>query len=91
MSDAPADLHARIATLEAQVAFLARFVGASLPGGPTGGSTLPPPPGVFAAPQPMDEVAALVHNGNKIGAIKRYRELTGASLGDAKAAVDRIT
>jgi ribosomal protein L7/L12/streptogramin lyase len=36
------------------------------------------------------EVATLVRGGNKIQAIKLYRELTGTSLADAKDAVERL-
>lgn len=36
----------------------------------------------------MSEVLELVRAKKKIQAIKRYRELTGASLKDAKDAVD---
>ena len=36
------------------------------------------------------EVEALMKAGRKIDAIKAYRELTGASLAEAKAAVERM-
>ena len=36
------------------------------------------------------EVESLVKAGRKIEAIKAYRELTGASLAEAKAAVERM-
>ncbi|MFE0019780.1 hypothetical protein [Amycolatopsis sp. NPDC059021] len=36
------------------------------------------------------EVTALLAQGKKIVAVKRYREVTGADLRDAKEAVDRI-
>lgn len=56
------------------------------------------PPGGPAAlpitrPQPagdLAEVHALARQGNKIAAIKRYRELTGAGLKEAKDYVDRL-
>ena len=35
-------------------------------------------------------IAAALEEGNLIGAIKRYRELTGAGLADSKAAVEAI-
>ncbi len=38
----------------------------------------------------LDEVAALVRQGNKIAAIKLYREKTGADLKTAKDAVDKL-
>lgn len=34
------------------------------------------------------EITALINDGQKIQAIKRYRELTGAGLGDAKTAIE---
>lgn len=36
------------------------------------------------------EVVELVRAGNHMGAVKRYRELTGASLADAQDAVSAI-
>ncbi|MFD7664460.1 ribosomal protein L7/L12 [Streptomyces sp. NPDC059788] len=42
-----------------------------------------------ADPEGMAEVDALLHKGQKIQAIKRYRELTGAGLKEAKDAVER--
>lgn len=38
----------------------------------------------------FDEVRELVRRGDKIAAIKRYREITGAGLAEAKSAVDSI-
>jgi hypothetical protein len=49
-----------------------------------------------AAPAPAapldddEEILDALRNGNKIEAIKRYRELTDAGLADAKAAVEDI-
>ncbi|MFH8409429.1 ribosomal protein L7/L12 [Streptomyces sp. NPDC018019] len=40
-------------------------------------------------PEGMAEIDALLLKGRKIEAIKRYRELTGAGLAEAKEAVDR--
>ncbi|MEV5592771.1 hypothetical protein [Streptomyces sp. NPDC052496] len=40
-------------------------------------------------PEGMAEIDALLHKGKKIEAIKRYRELTGADLVEAKEAVER--
>lgn len=51
-----------------------------------------PPPGFGGSPfggVPAD-VVELVRGGHKLEAIKRYREVTGASLADAKDAIDRI-
>lgn len=43
------------------------------------------------APEGPDaEIVALVAAGNKLEAIKRYRELTGADLATAKQAVDQL-
>ncbi|GAA2605254.1 ribosomal protein L7/L12 [Streptomyces axinellae] len=38
----------------------------------------------------LDEVAQLARSDKKIQAIKRYRELTGEGLKEAKEAVDRL-
>jgi ribosomal protein L7/L12 len=45
-----------------------------------------------APPQPQvdPEIQRLLRDGNKIGAIKRYRENTGAGLAEAKLAVEDI-
>jgi ribosomal protein L7/L12 len=43
-----------------------------------------------AAPIADAEVRRLVDSGDLIGAIRRYRELTGVGLVEAKAAVDRL-
>ena len=56
--------------------------------------TAPPAARLAAAPASsgsMDEVRALALQGNKIQAIKRYRELTGAGLKEAKDYVDALT
>ena len=39
---------------------------------------------------PFPEVAALVNKGDKLGAIKLYREKTGASLADAQKYVNSL-
>ncbi len=39
---------------------------------------------------PDAEIVALVRAGNKLEAIKRYREMTGADLASAKVAVDQM-
>ncbi len=39
---------------------------------------------------PDAEIVALVQAGNKLEAIKRYRELTGADLATAKVAVEQM-
>jgi ribosomal protein L7/L12 len=45
------------------------------------------PPG----PETDAELLQYLAAGDKLRAIKRYVELTGAGLGDAKAAVERMT
>ncbi|GAB97191.1 ribosomal protein L7/L12 [Kineosphaera limosa] len=40
--------------------------------------------------RPHQEVLDLLRSGKKIQAVKRYRELTGAGLREAKEAVDEI-
>lgn len=43
------------------------------------------------APEGPDaEIVALVQAGNTLEAIKRYREITGVGLAEAKAAVDQM-
>ncbi len=39
---------------------------------------------------PLDEIASFLRAGQKVNAIKVYREVTGACLSDAKAAVERM-
>jgi ribosomal protein L7/L12 len=39
---------------------------------------------------PMDEVRALVRQGNTLGAIQLYREVTGEGLKESKDAVDAL-
>ena len=68
----------RIRRLEQQVDHLYRHLGlAPLPG--AGGST-----------STDAELLALVNDGKKIHAIKRYRELTGVGLKEAHDAVDEL-
>ena len=43
-----------------------------------------------ASEGPDADIVALVQAGNKLEAIKRYRELTGADLATAKQAVDQL-
>jgi ribosomal protein L7/L12 len=74
------DVHRRIRILEGQVAFLARAANVNLPDeAALATSTVPA------------EVVELVRAGNAMGAIQRYRELTGCSLGEAKQVVDGLT
>ncbi|MFJ3403294.1 ribosomal protein L7/L12 [Promicromonospora sp. NPDC090134] len=44
---------------------------------------------VVPEPEGMSEVDMLIRADRKIQAIKRYREITGDGLAEAKAAVDR--
>lgn len=82
MTDVPADVYARLAALEANVQHLARHLGLPDP---------PPPPGLPAVgADPLVEVRGLKAEGRTINAIKRYRELTGVGLAEAKDAVDRM-
>ena len=67
----------RIRRLEAQVALLSEKLG--LPFEEAGAAS--------GVPQ---EVVALAQSGNKIQAIKLYRELTGVGLAEAKDVVDGI-
>lgn len=46
---------------------------------------VPPPP-----PSKLDEIRKELRAGNKIQAIKMYREQTGAGLKDAKDAIERL-
>jgi ribosomal protein L7/L12 len=83
----------RIAALEAQVAALSkRLAGAdaaaSSEAQEASGFTFESAPSVDASTDPR--IAELVGSGNKIGAIKLYRELTGAGLAEAKSAIDAM-
>jgi ribosomal protein L7/L12 len=78
------ELAARVQRLEAQVRFLlarlnidpAEFEAVFQPGALTLGQ--------------MDELKSLLRHGNKIGAIKYYREYTGFGLKEAKDAMDLL-
>ena len=86
------DLKARVAKLEAAVASLqSQSVGGSVPYG----TPQPVPPPLDASVPTADvgwmtEVQALVSQGQKIQAIKLYRERTLVGLAEAKAAIDRM-
>ncbi len=69
-------LKERIAKLERTVAFLLDHAHATYVDQPDSG--------------PMPDVAALVYGGNKLGAIKLYREKTGASLADAQKYIEAL-
>ena len=68
----------RVARLEAQVAFLFEHLGLS------------PDLGGGARSSTDAELMRLINDGKKINAIKRYRELTGVGLSEAKDAVEEI-
>ncbi|HLM49986.1 MAG TPA: hypothetical protein VK279_05515 [Solirubrobacteraceae bacterium] len=79
-----ADLRRRVRALEQQVAWLTQHTGPA-PGGP------PPLPN---PPDPDDDVPAdvreLARAGNMLGAIKRYRQLTGCDLHTARSVVESL-
>ena len=67
---------ARIRRLEEQVAYLYQHLGVTAPGA--------------GATSQDAELLALVDDGKKIHAIKRYRELTGVGLKEAHDAVEEL-
>jgi len=88
MTDLPNDLYPRIRALEAQVAQLMAHVGLAAPTGPPPGWGAPTAaPGAMGMPA---DIVELARSGNKIEAIKRYRELTGVGLREAKDAIDAL-
>ena len=70
------EVQARLEALERRVLALEQRAGFSSPGAGAAGAD--------------DEVIALLNSGNKIEAIKVYRERTGLGLKEAKDAVDAI-
>ena len=83
------DLKSRVAKLELAVAQLQAQVAAG--GVPYGAPTPAGAAGQPAAgPDWMSEVRDLVARGNKIEAIKVYRERTGLGLKEAKDAVEAL-
>ena len=79
MSDAMLlELSRRVAELERRMAALEGGGGATEPAAPVPG------------PESDPELRDLLARGNTIGAIKRYRELTGLGLAEAKDAVESI-
>ena len=73
------ELARRISELETRVAQL------------EGGAAAGPPPG-YPTPGPESDpgVREAIASGNLISAIKRYRELTGMGLAEAKDAVEKL-
>ncbi|KKC02144.1 ribosomal protein L7/L12 [Mycobacterium nebraskense] len=80
-------IYRRLALLEQQVRLLSERL--ELPCPTFGGDAGATAPGVFENGVPA-EVVGLARSGNKIAAIKRYRELTGAGLREAKEVVDSL-
>jgi ribosomal protein L7/L12 len=78
----------RIAALERKVAELYERLGQAEPVSGGFGFDSDEPASVSAAEDPR--LIELLQTGNKIGAIKLYRELTGAGLKEAKDAVEEM-
>lgn len=76
-----AALRRRVDTLEATLAAVCERTGVTPP---------PPAPGSEGAAERDPRLRELLAAGKKIHAIKRYRELTGAGLKEAKDAVDAL-
>jgi ribosomal protein L7/L12 len=74
------DLHFRLRQLEEQVERLSAQAGLPWSSAMT--------PGASSGADP--EIVALAQGGNKIEAIKLYRQRTGAGLAEAKDAVDGL-
>ena len=70
------ELRTRVERLEAQIAFLFRSLGITAQEAPEGRAS--------------DHVMALVRQGDTRGAIRAFREETGASLKDAKMAIESL-
>jgi ribosomal protein L7/L12 len=80
-------VYRRLALLEQQVRLLSERVGVPCPTfGSDVGATAQ---SQFGGSVPA-EVVALARAGNAIAAIKRFRELTGAGLREAKEVVDSL-
>jgi large subunit ribosomal protein L7/L12 len=80
-------IHRRLAQLEQQVRLLSERLDVPCPtfGSDVGHTASGQTEGGVPA-----EVVALARSGNAIAAIKRFRELTGAGLREAKDVVDRL-
>jgi hypothetical protein len=79
MSDEIEQLRARVAELERRVAVLFEQTGAA-----------DWEAAAAEAPPVSDEVRALLAAGDQQGAVKRYQSETGASLGEAAAALGEV-
>jgi ribosomal protein L7/L12 len=73
----PSELYERISLLEAQVRYLSERLQVQLPDFRA-----------MAQSQLTPEIQQLIASGNKIGAIKAYREATGCDLATAKKVID---
>jgi ribosomal protein L7/L12 len=71
------DIYERVGLLEAQVRYLSERTGIPLPDFQSLAHSQVPP-----------EVQQLIASGNKIAAIKAYREATGTDLATAKKVID---
>ena len=88
----------RVARLERQVAYLLQHlrIDPDVAAGGPGGSSFGSPADIFgpaSVPAPAGyspELMAAIQRGRMIEAIKIYRDLTGASLREAKSAVEAI-
>ena len=77
----------RIDRLERQVQYLLRYVGVDPETAAADEAALGARPPLAAA---SPEILALIQRGKPIKAIKLYREMTGASLKQAKNAIDGL-
>ena len=90
----------RLDALEAQVASLARATGLTVLGGPPEPAPgMPVPSSGYGSLGPVNQggagpafpdVVQLARSGNKIAAIKLYRDYTGAGLKEAKTFIDNL-
>lgn len=71
------ELYERVSLLEAQVRYLSERTNIPLPDFPA-----------IAQSALTPEIQQLLASGNKIGAIKAYREATGSDLATAKKVID---
>ncbi len=87
-------LEQRLALIEHQLRAISAHLGIPYPapGVPLGGAPASGPPPGWGSGDPglTPEVVQLARSGDLIRAIKCYREATGASLADAKAAVEAL-
>lgn len=48
-------------------------------------------PGILAAPSELEEISELIYAGQKLEAVKRYRDQRSVSLVDAKQFIEQLT